>query len=171
MACTELQLAFNTILLVEGPTDVTTFQQFLGIYKKDHKIVILPLGRKSLIAPTSEPQLAELRRISDQILAIVDSQKASADAPVEAAILGFQAVCGNLGIKCHVLERRATENYFPDTAIKRACKDDRLSSLGHYEEFAGVLPRWHKRENWRIAREMTKGDVDATDLGPILDAH
>jgi hypothetical protein len=163
-------LGFNTVLLVEGPTDVTTFQQFLRTYKKDHKIVILPLGGKSFITPASEPQLAELRRISDKIVAIVDSERESATAPVGSSILGFEEVCRNLGIACHILERRATENYFPSTAIKRAFEDDKLRPLSCYEDFASVLPRWHKRENWRIAREMTRSDLDASDLGPILDS-
>lgn len=162
-------LGYDKILLVEGPTDVTTFQQFLRIYGKDHKIVMLPLGGRSFITAASGPQLAELRRISERIQAAIDSER---QAPGELLPPGRQAFvdeCARVGIACHVLERRATENYFTDSAVK-AAKGESYRALGPFEDRAGVSPVWHKRENWKVAREMRKSDLDTTDLGQLLEA-
>src|SRR5260370_31438994 len=43
------ELGFDKVLLVEGATDVKTFQQFLRKYGLDHKVVIVPLGGSQLI--------------------------------------------------------------------------------------------------------------------------
>ena len=52
------ELGFDKILLVEGPTDVTTVQEFLRILQKDHMVVLLPLCGSSLINASAEPQLS-----------------------------------------------------------------------------------------------------------------
>ena len=77
------ELGFDKILLVEGPTEVTTFQQFLRLLGKDHKIVILPLGGASLINKDLGEQLSELKRISKNIAAVIDSERPSAGAALE----------------------------------------------------------------------------------------
>jgi hypothetical protein len=41
------ELGFDKVLLVEGPKEVKTIQQLLRKYKKDHKIVLLPLGGRA----------------------------------------------------------------------------------------------------------------------------
>jgi hypothetical protein len=38
------ELGSDTVLLVEGPSDVKTIQRFLRLYHKDHQIVLLPMG-------------------------------------------------------------------------------------------------------------------------------
>src|SRR5262249_37592201 len=52
------ELGFEKILLVEGPTDVRTVQQFLRLYRKDHHIVLIPLGGSSMIHKDREAELA-----------------------------------------------------------------------------------------------------------------
>ena len=39
-----------------------------------------------------------------------------------------------------------------------------------YEEMNSVSPVWGKEENWRIARRMSKLDLQGTDLGAFLDS-
>jgi len=155
--------------LVEGSTDVTAFQQFLRLYEKDHKVVILPMGGASLINDSTEQQLSEIKRICDRIVAVIDSEKSSLEAVIEPSRLTFQQICRNLHIECHILERRSTENYFPDRAVK-AAKGQTLSALAPYESLKQHSPRWGKTENWKIAREMTKDEISQTDLGRILAA-
>jgi ABC-type cobalamin/Fe3+-siderophores transport system ATPase subunit len=163
------ELGYDKILLVEGPTDVTTFQQFLRIYCKDHKIVILPLGGRSFITAASVPQLAELKRITPNIVAVIDSERQTAGAAIDSDRQAFVDECRRIGIDCRVLERRATENYFTDSAVKTA-KGPSFAALGPYEVLSDHSPSWHKRENWRIAREMAAGDLDVTDLGQVLNS-
>jgi ABC-type Mn2+/Zn2+ transport system ATPase subunit len=161
------ELGYDKILLVEGPTDVTVFQQFLRIYNKDHKVVLLPLGGRSFITRTSEPQLAELTRISSRIVAVIDSERRVLAAPLAVDRQGFVEACKALHITCHVLERRATESYFTDRAVKAAMGPN-FRGIGPYGELSAASPSWNKRENWRIAREMTREELDGTDLGAIL---
>jgi hypothetical protein len=40
--------------------------------------------------------------------------------------------------------------------------------LGPYERLKEAPRRWNKVENWRIARKMTKPELEATDLGQFL---
>ena len=113
------ELGFNRVLLVEGVTDVKTIQQFLRRYHKDHKIVLLPLGGTMLIRPGVEVELDEVKRISVDVAALVDSEKNSENAPLPANVAGFKELCDAANIECKVLERRAMENYLTDRAIKK----------------------------------------------------
>ncbi|HXW18737.1 MAG TPA: AAA family ATPase [Candidatus Acidoferrales bacterium] len=163
------ELGYDRILLVEGPTDVTTFQQFLRMFQKDHKVVILPLGGNSLINASVGPQLSELHRISTKITAVIDSEKRNAADPLSASREGFVEACRSAFIECKVLARRATENYLTERAVKAALGESHRA-LSEFETLGSVTPSWSKNENWRIAREMRKEDLDGTDLGPILDS-
>jgi ABC-type cobalamin/Fe3+-siderophores transport system ATPase subunit len=162
------ELGFAKVLLVEGPTDVTTCQQILRCFHKDHQVVILPLGGDSLINDTSESQLAEISRICKETTAVIDSERTAANADVNPRRLAFQAICKNLGIECHILTRRATENYLSDRAVK-AVKGENFSALANYERLRDHTPSWSKGENWKIAREMTKDELSQTDLGKVLE--
>jgi len=79
----------------------------------------------------------------------------------------FKKLCDDANIKCHVLERRAIENYFPDHAVKKV-KGEAYRALQAHEQFKHPFPKWAKSENWQIAKEMVPGDLDNTDLGEFL---
>ena len=80
---------------------------------------------------------------------------------------GFLKACENVGIKCHILERRAIENYFSERAIQ-AVKGEQYRAIEPYQRLKDTSPCWSKEENWRIAREMTKEEFEDTDLGKFL---
>lgn len=163
------ELGFNNVLLVEGVKDVKTIQQFLRMLKKDHQIVLLPLGGTQLINQQTQPQLEELKRISDNIFALIDSERAAKDAPLSREREGFVRICGQAKVRCHVLDRRAIENYLSDRAIKTV-KSEKYHSLKPYERLEEVRPAWSKEENWRIARSMTIEELQGTDLWEFLDS-
>jgi energy-coupling factor transporter ATP-binding protein EcfA2 len=129
------ELGFDRIVLVEGPTEVRTIQQFLRMLKKDHKIVLLQLGGRSMINGAREQELHELTRISKHIYAVIDSERSVAGAPLEKSREAFVEICEKLGINCCVLERRATENYLTDDAIKHI-KGPAFGALGPYGKLA-----------------------------------
>jgi hypothetical protein len=156
-------LGFEKVLLVEGPTEVKTIQQFLRLWKKDNKIVLAPMGGDSLINRNSEAELAELTRISDNITALIDSELNEVGDQISANRQDFIEVCKGLNIHCHVLKRRAMENYFTDQAVKSAI-GPKHSALGNFERLKDASAPWNKRENWRIAGKMTKSDLEGTDL-------
>ena len=161
------ELGFDKVLLVEGTTDVKTIQQFLHLHRIDHKIMLLPMGGSSLINSSSEHELAEITRISDNIFALIDSELNESGADLKPERAEFIEICGRLGIDCHCLVRRATENYLADSAVKKI-KGDKYRALGHYEKLDEISPNWSKHENWKIAREMTLDDLKGTDLGEFI---
>ena len=161
------ELGFDKVLLVEGPKDVKTLQQLLRKYNKDHEIVLLPLCGSSLINATSESELQEMKRMTENISALVDSERETAGATLPPERQAFLNICQNVGISCHVLERRAIENYLSDRALKIA-KGDQYHALEPYEKLEDISPNWGKQENWRIAREMTIEELAQTDLGEFL---
>lgn len=158
------ELGFTSILLVEGSTDVTTFQQFLRKLRKDHEVVILPLGGDQLARAGVDAQLSEVKRISDRVFAVVDSERSTAAAkPVERRVK-FAELCTRVGINCLLTERRATENYFSENAVAAAFRG-RYTAMSEFE--AGPPP-WGKGANWRVARELTETELAATDVGRFL---
>ena len=161
------ELGFDKVLLVEGATEVKTVQQFLRKYQKDHQIVLLSLGGGDLIKESSEAELQEIKRITDNVFAVIDSERTVPGAPLPSGREAFVEMCRNANTKCHVLERRATENYLSDRAVKLV-KGPKYRAPEPYEKLSELPNGWAKAENWRIAREMTREELDETDLGEFL---
>lgn len=161
------EFGFDKILLVEGPSEIKTIQQFLRKYGQDHNIVLLPLGGSALINGSSKYELEEIKRISENIFALIDSEKTSSNQNLSKEREDFINNCEEIGIDCHILEYRAIENYFTDEAIKKA-KGDNFQALQSYQLLKDMKNGWNKSENWRIAKEMSKEDLEKTDLGEFL---
>lgn len=163
------ELGFRKVLLVEGASDVRTVQQFLRKRRKDREILLLPLGGGQLVNKRSEVQLGEVTRITTDVFALIDSEKSEAQAGLSTDRAGFVEVCRDLGIKVHVTERRALENYLAEGAIRQV-KGQMYRALGPYERRDVVSPIWAKSENWIIASHMSWSDVKETDLGRFLES-
>src|SRR5262249_45043440 len=87
------ELGFRKLLLVEGPTEIKTLQQFLRQLDKDHLVVLLPLGGKSMINGSRETELAEMQRICDDVHVLIDSERAAAGAPIAPGRQAFVDLC------------------------------------------------------------------------------
>lgn len=163
------EIGFNKLLLVEGPTDVKTVQQFLRKYRKDHEILLLSLGGSSLINSSFKNEINDIKRITEHIYVLIDSEKLSSEEQISEHRKRFLDFCQDSNIECHVLKYRAIENYFPDRAVKMAI-GERFSALTPYEKIAhkGKLG-WSKSDNWRMAKEMTIEELSKTDLGKFLE--
>jgi len=162
-----LDLGHDRLLLVEGVTEVKAVQQFLRLLGKDHTTVVLPLGGSQLIRPGVQAELAELKRVSQNVAVLIDSERASASDPLSAERSAFLQDCTALGFRAHALDRRAFENYLTDAAIKRV-KGPSYRALQPFEPLSALNPAWGKAENWRITRAMTESDFASTDLGLFL---
>ncbi|MFC1967479.1 ATP-dependent endonuclease, partial [Chloroflexota bacterium] len=161
-------IGFHKVLLVEGSSEVRTIQQLLRKYYKDHKIVLLSLGGSDLIKSSSSVELEEIKRITDNnISALIDSELKSSGDVLCKERKAFSVICEEANIDCHILERRAIENYFSDRAVK-VVKSEKYRALTPYEKLEEVSPSWGKQENWRIAREMNLEEINNTDLGKFL---
>jgi ABC-type cobalamin/Fe3+-siderophores transport system ATPase subunit len=162
------EMGAEKLLLVEGTTDVKVMQQLLRKAGKERSVVVLPLGGNSLARDGVEHELAELKRIANDISAIVDSERDSEGAPAATVRSGFEATCRGLGYRVLVTERRATENYFDDAAVKAALGAS-FSAIGPYDRLKGNPNAWAKADNWRIAQEMDWSNLRLTDLGRFID--
>ncbi len=162
-------IGWNRILLVEGPTDVRTFQYLLRLYEKDRKTITLPLGGDSMINGKVEVELAEILRFGCEVIAIIDSERESPTARPMKSRADFAELCGKLGIRCCVTERRATENYMNQRALSTVFGDRHLE-LGHFSKAGSNGEFWGKSENWRVAQALTKDELDGTDIGRFLES-
>jgi hypothetical protein len=161
-------LGSNRILLVEGPTEVTAISQFLRMIGKDQEVVLLPLAGSSLINKDRAVQLSEVKRLSQSVGVLIDSERLAANEELTPDRQAFVETCQELEFQVHVLERRATENYLPTRAIQRV-KSDKYRELSPFERLSDAQPHWDKAENWRIAREMSEEEFNATgDLADFL---
>ena len=161
------EMGFDTILLVEGVTEVKAIQQFLRALKKDHKVVVIPLGGSQFIRAGVEAELAELKRLSRNVAVLIDSERTAPNAGVPTARDTFVRACQALGFAAHMTDLRAFENYLTQAAIQ-AVMGPKYQALGPYQLLRDVTPSWAKADNWRIAREMTDADVLGTDVGKFL---
>lgn len=161
-------VGMSKILLVEGPTEVNTIRQWLRLFGKDGQVLPLHLGGSSSINKHSQGYLNELKRLNVPIAAIIDSEKKTPESLVHADRLAFKKNCNKLGIDCLILERRKTESYLTQRAIKAAFPSHSHPAMTAYQEGD---PQWGKNNNWRVAREMTKEELfdDNNDIGPFLE--
>ncbi|MDR2462852.1 MAG: AAA family ATPase [Verrucomicrobiales bacterium] len=155
------------VLLVEGPTEIRAIRQILRKMNADHHIVLIPLGGGSMITANRDDELREITRICRDVYCLIDSERPAADAHIAPDRLAFKASCEKVGIECHILQRRAFENYFTARAIQ-AHYGKSFRALGPYDDLRVKNPRWHKVYNWKIARDMPLGDFADTDLGKFL---
>jgi len=125
------------------------------------------MGGDQMINPDAGVQLEEIKRISDNVCALIDSERSAQGEELVASRTAFKKLCDDAKIPCHILERRAIENYFPDHAVKKV-KGEAYRALQAYEQFKHPFPKWAKSENWQIPKEMVPGDLENTDLGEFL---
>lgn len=161
------EMGCDQILLVEGVNDVKTAQQFLRMLRKDHRIVIVPLGGDQLARDGIEAELSELKRLSNNISALVDSERDAENAEPKAERKAFASVCKGLGINICVTQRRSIENYFSGEAVQLALGNS-YQALKPYESLKNLPNGWSKTNNWKIARQMNFKDIENTDVGEFL---
>ncbi len=157
------ELGFERLLLVEGPSEVKTIQQILRKMNKDHKIVLLPIHGH---IPRAD-DLEEILRITRDVAALIDSERTAVNQPLSAERQEFIDRCTAIGLKCHALDWRATENYFPDAIIKQVFGPS-YRGLRPYEKLVNADPHWSKSLNWKLAAALPLEQIIETDLGQFL---
>lgn len=159
---------YDCLLLVEGVNDVRTIHQFLRTMKKEHAVVVMQLGGNELAKGGRELELGEIRRLSENIYALVDSERSQETDPPAEQRIAFAGICDTLKIPLCITQRRAIENYLTDRAVKTAFGPSH-NGLSPYEAFAANTHGWKKSEGWRVAREMSLEEIRGTDLYDFLD--
>jgi hypothetical protein len=161
------ELGFENLLLVEGVHEVRTVQQLMRKLGTDHKTVIIPLGGRQLIRGGLDHEFQELKRLSDKIAVLVDSERSSADTDAIPEVKAFAQMCHALEFSVHITGLRAVENYFSAAAVK-AAKGPEYEALSPYQLLRAAQRPWGKEDNWRIAMYMTREELLNTDIGQFL---
>lgn len=156
------------LLLVEGPTEIKAVRKVLSKIKRDHDVVLMPLGGSSMINGHREDELKEVKKICDHVYALIDSEKRSAQAEISPNHYAFQDSCRKLGIHCHILERRALENYFSSRAVQQVL-GEAFRAPGPFEDVKAVNAKWPKSENWKIIQQMNRDELKGSDLWEFLE--
>jgi hypothetical protein len=164
------ELGFKKILLAEGVCDLPILRRFLRQLRKDQDVVVFPLGGDAMINAGRVAELEEVKRITTDLAVIIDSERANATDPLRRNRAEFQAACTSLDVVCHVLERRAIENYLTEPAIQKI-KGPQYRALRPFERFTDIPLSWSKdKDNRDVSAEMTFDDIRTTDLGTFLSA-
>jgi hypothetical protein len=161
------EIGVESVLLVEGITEVRTIQQFLRRLHIEHRILILPLGGSQMIKAGVDMEVAEIGRIAPRVFVLIDSERSGPDVALDPQRQAFVSTCERLGYKIHVTAWRALENYFTDAAIK-AQLGEKYKSLEPFETLRNASLGWAKADNWRIAQHMSTDELLACDVGRFL---
>ena len=87
---------------MEGVTEVRTIQQFLRKLKKDHRILLLPLGGSQFICGGRDGELEDIRRITTSVSVLIDSERTSEQTALDKGRAAFVETCTKLKFPCHV---------------------------------------------------------------------
>lgn len=155
------------ILLVEGPTEVKAVRQLLSKLEGGQSVIILPLGGSSMINGKRGDELEEISRICPNVYALIDSERSGKNDRLSDHHREFLESCRHAGIRAHILERRAFENYLTGAAIDRVL-GRKYRELKPFEDVNRSFPKWPKSENWRVIRAMDMEDLKNTDLHQFL---
>lgn len=113
-----------------------------------------------------EVELDEVLRITTNVAAVIDSERPSAGAQLEPKRQALVDLFNRRRLKLHVLERRATENYFTDVAVKQTFGAS-FRALAPFEKLSDANPHWGKGQNWQLASASAEA-IYNTDLGRFL---
>lgn len=114
-----------------------------------------------------EDELKEVKKICDDVYALIDSEKRSSGERESANHRAFRESCQRVGIQCHILERRALENYFSTRAVQQVL-GEKFRAPKHFEDLKEVNSKWPKSENWKIVQQMNRSELEDTDLWGFL---
>lgn len=154
---------YDAVLLVEGRNDVKAFAELLRKLDLDHRVVLIPIGGRELINKDCQHALEQLRKLSDKVFVVIDSEKKSAKAELSENRKAFVKVCDDLKISSFVIEEGAIENIFPDDAVKAGIGES-AAALAPYRSDR----QWGKGDNWKIAAKMDPKQLAESPLGMFL---
>jgi hypothetical protein len=157
-------LVSDLIILVEGPKDIGVIEELLnkrGLLSR-YSIKMWPLGG-DIMDQVDLTVFAERYRT----LALIDRDPESASVRER-----FERKCADNGIPVRRLERRAIENYFPLAVLRAVFKGqlpDSVLAIDHDLSLEKQIGLNVKKNNRKIARQMTLEDIAGTDLAAFLD--
>jgi hypothetical protein len=162
------EIGCDGVLFVEGPNDVKVISEWLRKIGLSKHWALIPLGGSETINSDGAEAIKQVLQVHSRVVVVIDSERLSANADIEKKRVKFQSDCEALAIPCLLTKFRATENYFTDQAVKKACGES-ATSLGAFEKLSGH--GWSKREGLKIAANMSPLDIEATDIVQFIRKH
>lgn len=163
-----LDAAHKAVLLVEGATEVRLFKELLARRGLAGKVVVIPMGGDGLAIGGREVELEELNRLSDNVFAIVDSERTTSTSDPAARRSAFGEACARLNIDCTITERRATENYLDQDLARTIFRVANAPKFGWFDQPSPDWS-WRKDQNWKIAARMPDSAWSGTDVESMLE--
>jgi predicted ATP-dependent endonuclease of OLD family len=152
-------LVSKLIILVEGPSDVPVINEFAKILGIDSKInfKMWPLGGDIM----DKLDLSVLSQ-NFKLLALIDKDPGSAKIREK-----FKKKCRDARVEFFQLERYAIENYFTLTALRLVFPNqinESIREINPMQKLENQIGFDVKKNNKKIAQNMTLEDIQATDL-------
>ena len=168
-----VEIGGNNLLLVEGRTDIKAFQEILRKFGVETNFIIISIGGSEFVngdASKIHDELSELKRLNAKSISVIfDSGRTSAGASLSPKFEGFKSCCEGLGFRVFPTDRHSTENYITQVAIDKVFGMGKYQALSHFENFNCVPNRWPKHKNWLLFREMSKDDLNGTELKAFIE--
>ncbi len=138
-------LQANSVVWVEGPSDRIYLNHWLKLLAPDLRegidYAVMFYGGKLLSHVSCErdatedaDDLIQLLRINQHSAILIDSDRRSADAPINATKERIRAECEKAGVFCWITEGKEIENCLPPAAIAAAYR--KLTNCTPVPEFA-----------------------------------
>lgn len=160
----DLMLA-DRVVWVEGVHDVRAVEHWcrLLVPSSAAGLSVIPYGGTTLASRKVSPSW--IRSVAPNSLVLIDSDRSGPDTEPDKTRMQVLDGVRGAKVRYHLLDRRAIENYFTEEAVRKYYKE----SAGPIDHFAKpIIPGYSKAHNERIAREMTREDIESTDLGQAL---
>ncbi len=157
-------LVSDLVILVEGPKDKPVLEEFLnkmGLFGS-YDIKIWPLGGDIM----DQLDLSVFAQ-DYEIVALIDRDPGS-----ERVRRRFICNCNKLGIEVHRLERYSIENYFTLDALREVFPhqiDASITAIDPNKKLEDQIGINVKKNKGKIARRMSLGDIEGTDLWDFLE--
>lgn len=163
------EIGFSKVLLVEGPSDLAFFMRLIALQGKQNEVLLMHLGGNSGINTSSQAQMAlgEIKRICGNVFCIIDSEKASEECPIDSVRDLFRTICQTMGIKVHITQRRATENYISEYVLKTAISEN-ACVLSPFEKLKESDHKWGKRHILQICSYLSNKELEGTDIWDFI---
>lgn len=155
------EIGCDGVLFVEGPSDVKVISEWLRKTGLGKRWAVISLGGSETISSDGVEAIKQVLQVHPKVVVVIDSEKSAPDAEVEKKRAKFKTDCDIAGIPCLLSEKRATENYFTDRAIKAAHGANAVA-LGAFEKLADH--GWGKRDGLKIASAMNRDEIECTDI-------
>ena len=162
------ELGCDGVLFVEGPSDVKVISEWLRKIGLGRRWAVLSLGGSESINSDGVEAIKQVLQVHPNVAVVIDSERDAPDSKIEKKRVKFKADCDTAGIPCLLTEKRATENYFTEQAVKSACGNNAVS-LEPFEKPPGH--GWGKRDGLKIATCMSVEDLSEIDIIRFIKDH